>query len=138
ERWITARTADASGDEPEPYITGRLSGHAKVAGSGRSTAAILGSLDGEMYTWVRDGTLSHLVVEALGLDIAQGLGLLAVGDHPLPLHCAVAQLQADDGVVHTQLFLLDTPDSTVLVDGSASLAKEQLKLTLTARPKDFS
>src|SRR5690606_27190902 len=25
ERWITARTADASGDEPEPYITGRLS-----------------------------------------------------------------------------------------------------------------
>ena len=34
--------------------------------------------------------------------------------------------------------LLDTPDSTVLVDGSVSLAKEQLKLTLRARPKDFS
>lgn len=137
-KWITARTPDAPDDEPEPYITGRLSGRAKAAGSGRSTAAILGSLDGEMYSWVRDGTLSHLVVEALGLDIAQGLGLLAVGDEPLPLHCAVAQLQADDGVVHTQLFLLDTPDSTVLVDGSASLGRERLDLTLTAKPKDFS
>ncbi len=138
EKWIAARTPGAKDEKAQAYITGTLSGQAKVAGSGRSTAAILGSLDGEMFTWVRDGTLSHLVVEALGLDIAQGLGLLAVGDDALPLHCAVAQLQAEDGVVRPQLFLLDTPDSTVFVDGSVVLGKEQLKLTLTAKPKDFS
>lgn len=136
-KWIAARSAAAKA-EPQPYITGTLSGQAKVAGSGRSTAAILGSLDGEMYAWVRDGTLSHLVVEAIGLDIAQGLGLLATGDDPLPLQCAVARLKADDGVVRTELFLLDTPDSTVFVDGNVLLDSEQLKLTLTARPKDFS
>ncbi len=137
-KWITARNADTKEAKPQPYITGTLSGKAEVRGRGRSTAAILGSLDGRMYMWVRDGTLSHLLVEGLGLDIAQGLGLLAVGDDPLPLKCAVAQLQADDGVVRTELVLLDTPDSTVLVDGRVSLAKEQLALTLTAKPKDFS
>lgn len=137
-RWITARIEAGAQDKPEPYITGTLNGSLKLAGSGRSTAAILGSLDGQLYTWVRDGTLSHLLVEALGLDIAQGLGLLAVGDNPLPLHCAVAQLKVENGVARTQVALLDTPDSTVLVDGDVSLAKERLKLTLTAKPKDFS
>ncbi|MCO5100644.1 MAG: AsmA family protein [Burkholderiaceae bacterium] len=137
-KWITPRNADTKEARPQPYVTGTLSGNAKFAGSGRSTASILGSLDGQVFTWVRDGTLSHLLVEALGLDIAQGVGLLAVGDDPLPLHCAVAQLQAKDGVVETQLVLLDTPDSTVLVDGSVSLAKERLDLTVRARPKDFS
>lgn len=137
-KWITLRNGDTKEAKPQPYVTGVLSGKARVDGSGRSTAQILGSLDGQMYLWVRDGTLSHLLVEALGLDIAQGLGVLAVGDDPLPLHCAVARLKADDGVVRTQIVLLDTPDSTVLVDGSVSLAKERLELTLRARPKDFS
>ncbi len=137
-QWITLRNAATKEAKPQPYITGTLSGKAKVGGSGRSTAQVLGSLDGQTLMWIRDGTLSHLLVEALGLDVAQGLGLLVVGDDPLPLHCAVAQLKADSGLVQTELVLLDTPDSTVLVDGSASLAKEQLKLTLRARPKDFS
>ena len=137
-KWITLRNEDTKEAKPQPYITGKLSGKAKVAGSGRSTASILGSLDGQTFMWIRDGTLSHLLVEALGLDIAQGLGLLAVGDDPLPLNCALARLDAENGLVKTDLVLLDTPDSTVLVDGSVSLAKEQLKLTLRARPKDFS
>lgn len=137
-RWITARIEAGAQGKPEPYITGTLNGSLKLAGSGRSTAAILGSLDGQLYTWVRDGTLSHLLVEGLGLDIAQGLGLLAVGDNPLPLQCAVAQLKVEHGVARTQVALLDTPDSTVLVDGDVSLAKERLELTLTAKPKDFS
>ncbi len=137
-KWITLRNEDTKEARPQPYITGKLSGKAKVAGSGRSTASILGSLDGQAFMWIRDGTLSHLLVEALGLDIAQGLGVMAVGDNPLPLNCAVAQLKAENGLVESELVLLDTPDSTVLVDGSVSLAKEQLKLTLRARPKDFS
>ncbi len=88
---------------------------------------------------VKPVSYTHLdVYKRQGLDIAQGLGLLVVGDDPLPLKCAVAQLKADDGLVKSELVLLDTPDSTVLVDGSVSLAKEQLKLTLRARPKDFS
>lgn len=137
-KWITARNEKTKDGEPEPYVTGTLSGRAKLVGSGRSTASILGSLDGDLYAWVRDGRLSHLVVEALGLDVAQGLGLLAVGDDPLPLNCAVTQLKAENGLVRTQLALVDTPDSTVLVDGSVSLAQERLKLTMTAKPKDFS
>lgn len=137
-KWITARNESAGEGEPDEYLTGKLSGQAKLQGSGRSTAAILGSLDGSLYTWIRDGTISHLLVEALGLDIAQGVGLLAVGDDPLPLYCAVAQLKASNGLVHTELGILDTPDSTIFVNGEVSLAHEQLALVLTAKPKDFS
>ena len=79
-QWITLRNGDTKEAKPQPYITGTLSGKAKVGGRGRSTAQILGSLDGQTFMWIRDGTLSHLLVEAMGLDIAQGLGLLVVGD----------------------------------------------------------
>lgn len=136
-KWIRVRNeADESGSGE--YLTGFLSGRAELRGSGRSTAAILGSLDGTISTWIRDGSISHLVVEATGLDIAQGVGLLVVGDDALPLNCAVLQLQAKDGELHTEVGILDTPDSTVFVSGSVSLDDEKLGLLLAAKPKDFS
>ena len=45
---------------------------------------------------------------------------------------------ADGGRLNSELGLIDTPDTLVLVDGSVSLAREQLDLKLMARPKDFS
>lgn len=120
------------------YLSGSLGGEAKLRGSGRSTAAILASLDGSASAWIRDGSLSHLAVEAIGLDIAQGLGLLVVGDEQLPLNCAAARFVAKRGELHNEVGVFDTRDSTIFTSGSLSLADERLALVLTARPKDFS
>lgn len=142
EQWLQARNprdeqAKDGGAAPA-YVTGLLSGRAKFQGVGRSTASMLGSLDGSASLWVNDGELSHLVVEALGIDVAEGLGLLIRGDHPLPMNCAVMRFAAQEGQLKSELGLIDTPDTTVLVGGTVSLAREQLDLQLTARPKDFS
>lgn len=133
EQWIRQDRAD-----PSPYVSGRLGGRATVSGQGRSTGEILASLEGRGRMQVIDGKMSHLVVEAAGLDLAEALGVLLTGDDALPLHCAVAEIQADAGVLRPQVMVLDTGDSTVSVGGSLSLATETLDLTAVAIPKDFS
>ena len=131
--------AQASAATPQNgYISGALGGTAKVRGVGRSTAAVLGSMDGQARLWLRQGSVSHLVVEAAGIDVAESLGLLIAGDKPLPVRCAVAQLNLKDGRAVPEVALLDTGDTTLWVGGELSFVDESLSLVLTARPHDFS
>lgn len=134
ESWIQqSRT-----DNGPPYVTGRLNGRARVAGQGKSTAAILGSLRGEVRMNVVGGTISHLAVEAAGLDIAEGLGMLIKGDDSLVIQCTVVDLVGEQGLFRPRVFVLDTEDSTLWVDGSLSFATEALDLKVVTTPKDFS
>ena len=121
-----------------PFVTGYLNGHADLAGTGRSTAEILASLNGRVRAELKGGSVSHLVIEAAGLDVAESLGLLIKGDEPLAVHCAVADLRIRAGVLHPQVMVMDTSDSSVLVDGTVSLDRETLALRAIVNPKDFS
>jgi uncharacterized protein involved in outer membrane biogenesis len=120
------------------YITGALGGEVKFTGHGRSVAQMLGSLDGTLAAWVNDGTVSHLAMEGAGIDIAQALGVLIKGDDALKMQCAVTQLTARNGVLHTDVGIIDNPDTTLLINGDISLAQEQFALVAQANPKDFS
>jgi uncharacterized protein involved in outer membrane biogenesis len=134
ERWLRQ---PREGEAP-PYVTGQLGGRADLKGRGRSTADILGSLQGSLRTELRDGTVSHQLVEAAGLDLAESLGLMIKGDDALPIACAVADLSAEGGTFKPRLMVLDTSDSALWVDGVLSLASETMDLRVVVRPKDFS
>lgn len=120
------------------YLTGRLEADLDLAGSGRSTAEILATLDGRALVMVRDGTVSHLVTELIGLDVAQALGVALRGDQRLPMRCARFDLAVADGVVTPRQAVVDNRDSTLQIGGSVDLGDESLALALRARPKDFS
>lgn len=131
--------ARQGGDQPvQSYLTGALSGNVKVTGAGNSTAAILGSLNGPMQVNLRDGTVSYLVTEAMGLDVAQALGVVISGDKPLPLRCARFDLMARNGVIEPRLAVADNADSTIWVTGPINLKDESLDLRVVTRPKDWS
>jgi uncharacterized protein involved in outer membrane biogenesis len=143
DRFITTRDAavrkDASGDKPDVgYISGALGGNAQLKGEGKSSAKLLASLDGTARMWVRDGTVSHILVEAAGIDVAQALGVFVKGDDKLPMQCALAQFDIVNGKVMPEVFVIDTKDTTMLIDGDLSLATESLDLRMTAHPHDFS
>jgi len=121
-----------------PYLTGRINGRAMVKGEGQSTAAILGSLTGPVQVRLRDGTLSHLAVEAAGIDLAQLLGVWIKGDQSLAVPCARADVKAFDGTLTPELFVINTKDSSVWVQGSLSLKEERMALQARVAPKDFS
>jgi uncharacterized protein involved in outer membrane biogenesis len=134
QRWLRLSRKEG---EP-PWVTGKLSGSAQLQGQGRSTAEILGSLQGSLRTSLGDGTLSHLAVEAAGLDLAQALGVLLTGDNALPVNCAVADLVATDGVLRPRTLVVDTSDSVLWMDGTLSLATESIDLRVVVAPRDFS
>lgn len=134
ERWLNqGRPADKP-----PYVTGRLIGQAKLKGQGRSTAEILGSLDGTVVTRIVEGKVSHLAVEGAGLDLAQALGVMVKGDELLTIDCALVDLQAKQGVLRPRAMVVDTRDSTIWADGTLSLAEENMDLRAVVTPKDFS
>lgn len=124
--------------EPPPWFTGSLHGRTQLVGHGQSTAELLGSLDGRTTIFVRDGSVSHLALEALGLDVAQALGLLLKGDDRQPVECAVIDLQAKGGRVSPRVAIVATPVTVVLIDGSIDFTREELDLRLTAKPQNVS
>ncbi|MEO8153498.1 MAG: AsmA family protein [Rhizobacter sp.] len=134
ETWLKQERASTA----EPWVSGSLVGRASLKGQGRSTAQILGSLDGTLTTTLRHGRVSHLAIEAAGLDIAQALGVLIKGDNMLPVSCALADMQAEQGVLRPRALVVDTGDSTVWGDGTVSMKDETLNLRVVVTPKDFS
>lgn len=133
-RWLRIKRP---GNAP-PYISGKLDALVKVKGSGRSTAEILSSLDGALRMHVREGTISHLAVEVAGIDVAQALGVLVKGDDSLPILCNVADLDIVKGVATPRVFVINTRESTIWIDGNVSLRNEGLDLRAVVSPKDFS
>jgi AsmA family protein len=133
-RWLRL---ERKGNAP-PYLSGRLDALVKVKGAGRSTAEILGSLDGDIRAHVRDGAVSHIAIEVAGVDVAQALGVYIKGDDALPLLCNVADLDVVKGVARPKVFIVNTKDSTVWIDGTVSLKTEGLELRAVVSPKDFS
>ena len=134
ERWIKQQRSDNA----PPYVSGRLAGRAQLRGEGKSTAQILGSLDGSLRTSIREGKMSHLAIEAAGIDVAQLLGVMIKGDDDLPIQCALVDLKANAGVLTPRAMVVETTDSNIWVDGKVSLRDESMDLRAVVSPRDFS
>jgi uncharacterized protein involved in outer membrane biogenesis len=122
----------------ENPVTGRLRADIDVKGRGRSPAALLGTLDGPVRLQLDHGSVSHLLTEAVGLDLAQGLAVWLRGDRKLTLNCAEVEGRFRAGVLRPRTAVVDNRDSRIDIDGRVNLADETLDLRLVAKPKDFS
>ena len=145
EKWLKVsqdrkRQAKQKGenDIPPAYITGSLNGKTDLSGHGSSTRELLSSLDGDVSMFIRKGTVSHLLIELVGIDLAQSLGIMLTKDKPLKMQCAVMDFDTRNGTVKPQVALIDTDVTLVLIDGKISLPEEELDLRLTAKPRNVS
>ncbi len=134
ERFVKVKRAEGQ----PPFISGSLEGRAQLKGNGRSSAQIMSALNGSIETRLREGTVSHLLVEGAGLDLAQALGVLFKGDDSLQVPCALADFNVDKGVMIPNMLVIDSQDSGVWLSGQISLAAETLNLKAVVAPKDFS
>lgn len=134
EQWLRLNPK-ALAEDP---VTGRLRADIDVKGRGRSPAALLGSLDGPVRLQLDHGSVSHLLTEAVGLDLAQGLAVWLRGDRKLTLNCAEVEGRFQAGVLRPRTAVVDNRDSRIDIDGRVNLADETLDLRLVAKPKDFS
>jgi uncharacterized protein involved in outer membrane biogenesis len=117
---------------------GTLYGRAKLNGRGESVADLLGTSNGQINLAVDSGRVSLLIVEMLGLDLAEAVMLLGTRNRQVRLRCAVADLAVKDGVATPQAFVIDTTDTVVTVAGPIDLRRERLDLVFYPEPKDYS
>lgn len=117
---------------------GEFNGRVKMTSTGTSVAGILGSANGEMMLVLSEGQFSQLLVELMGLDIAESLGFLVEGDKPVPVRCIVADFVARNGIFEPRTLLFDTTDTKVVGSGTINMQTESLDLRIKPYPKDFS
>jgi len=137
-RQAAPRTEPGTRPPTVPYASGRLAARLHLDGHGRSVADLLASANGRILLHWTQGTVSHLAVEAAGLDIAQALGVLLKGDDALRVDCGAGDLAVRAGRVTPSVLLIDTRDSTLWLDGHLSLDTERLALVAHVQPKDWS
>ena len=125
-----------SGKMQDPL--GTLYGRIDIAGRGASIADLFGTADGRLALLVNGGHVSNLLIELVGLDVAEALRILATKDPDVRLRCAVADLSIKSGIATPQVLVIDTTDTIVTGSGSINFKTEGLQLVTRAEPKDFS
>ncbi|AZD27390.1 AsmA family protein [Pseudomonas chlororaphis] len=114
---------------------GELNGDADLAGRGNSVAALLGSANGELKMLINDGAISRSLMEIAGLNVGNYVIGKMFGDKEVKINCAAADFGIKTGLATTRLFVFDTENAIVYIDGTANMASEQLDLTITPESK---
>lgn len=117
---------------------GYIGGTAKLKGTGKSLRQMLSTSNGAIGIGMEGGQLSNLLVELIGLDVAQALGFIISGDEPVPVRCIIGDFDVSHGVMTSKTLVIDTTDSNIQGKGTINLANEKMDITLQAHPKDKS
>ena len=122
----------------ENMTQGYLGGTADLSGTGVSLRDMLASANGQIGLGMEGGQMSHLIVELLGLDVAESVGYLIAGDKPVPIRCLIGDFEVTQGEMRARALVFDTSDTIVRGEGGIDLRDETLDLQLKPAPKDFS
>ncbi len=113
---------------------GELHGDARLNGHGNSIAQMLGDSDGEVKALVSRGTISHFLLEAAGLNVANMVMLKLFGDEQIVLDCMASDFGVKNGLMTVRTFRLETKDTIVDVSGQVNLRTEAIDLKI--RPEN--
>ncbi|PWB32973.1 AsmA family protein [Pseudomonas sp. SDI] len=121
--------------EPMKTSFGELNGDADISGRGNSVAALLGTANGDLKMLINDGAISRSLMEIAGLNVGNYVVGKLFGDNEVKINCAAADVGIKDGLAKTRLFVFDTENAVVYIDGTANLASEQLDLKINPESK---
>jgi uncharacterized protein involved in outer membrane biogenesis len=116
---------------------GEINGDASLSATGNSPAALAATSNGEVKALVTQGTVSRLLMEAAGLNVANVVYEKLFGNRDVNINCAAADFVATDGVLDSRVFALDTDDAVINIDGHVNLRDETMDLGVHPHTKGF-
>ena len=116
---------------------GTVHADASLSSQGESLSQLLGRSNGELKAVVTKGTVSHFLLEAAGLNLADMIIVKLFGDEQIVLNCLAADFDVKNGLMHTRAFKLDTEDATIDITGNVNLATEELDLDIDPENKSL-
>ncbi|WP_460417139.1 AsmA family protein [Pseudomonas sp. microsymbiont 2] len=114
---------------------GELNGDADISGRGNSVAALLGTSSGDLRLLINDGAISRSLMEIAGLNVGNYVVGKLFGDEDVKINCAAADVGIKNGLATTRLFVFDTENAIIYINGTANFASEQLDLKITPESK---
>jgi len=117
---------------------GPIGGRIALSGTGESFRDLMATASGNTFLMMSGGEISELLVRLVGLNVARALGVVVRGDKPIPIRCALLDLQGTNGQMGVQTLVFDTANSVISGEGKIDLRDEKLDIVLTPVPKDFS
>lgn len=121
--------------KPMATSFGEINGDTALDARGNSVAALLGDANGELKLLMNDGAISKTLLETAGLNVANVVIGKLFGDKTVQINCAAADLSGTDGLFTSKLFVLDTSDAAINVDGTINFANEHLDMNVTPHTK---
>ncbi|MFM0261474.1 AsmA family protein [Paraburkholderia sediminicola] len=116
---------------------GEINGDAALTATGNSPAALAATSNGEVKALITDGTVSRLLMEAAGLNVANVVYEKLFGNRDVKINCAAADFVATNGVLDSRVFALDTGDAVINIDGNVNLRDESMDLGVHPHTKGF-
>ena len=123
--------------EPMKTSFGELNGDADITGRGNSVAKLLATSNGNLKMLINDGAISRELMELAGLNVGNYVVGKIFGDKEVKINCAAADFDIKTGLATTRLFVFDTENAIIYIDGTANMATEQLDLTITPESKGW-
>jgi uncharacterized protein involved in outer membrane biogenesis len=117
---------------------GPIGGRVILTGTGQSFRELMATATGNSFFAMSGGEISELLVELAGLDVAHALGVVVSGDKPIPIRCALLDLQGENGQMSVQTLVFDTPNSIITGEGNIDLRDEKVNIVMIPAPKRFS
>ena len=121
----------------ESLSSGYFGGRLQLKGEGSSLADVLATSNGRIILMMSGGTISLLMIDAAGLNIGQAIPLLLGKDKTTDIRCAIGDFKVENGLLNSDVFVLDTTDSNIAGKMQINLNNEAMDATLEAHPKDF-
>jgi uncharacterized protein involved in outer membrane biogenesis len=114
---------------------GEANGDAVLSATGNSPAALAASANGEVKALVTNGTVSRLLMEAAGLNVANVVYEKLFGKRDVKINCAAVDFVATDGVLESRVFALDTDTAVIDMDGHINFRDESMDLRIHPHTK---
>ena len=118
--------------------SGSFGGEADLDGTGNSLAALMANGNGDVRLSMAGGELSSVLTDLAGLEVGRAIYHYLTADKPTPIHCMVADMGLQQGLMSTKAFILDTGESNLTMTGNLNFHDETLDLKVETDAKHFS
>lgn len=98
-------------------------------------SSLLAGSNGELKTLISQGQVSKMMLEMMGLNVANIVITKVFGDKQVQLNCMATDFAVTNGLARTRYFVVDTKEALINIEGSINLANEQLDLRIDPKTK---
>jgi uncharacterized protein involved in outer membrane biogenesis len=119
-------------------VFGKLQGSLELNSSSAVRGTIMGATAGSATLLMSGGRLSAALAHLVNMDFAARILDGFKGGETTPIHCAIADLQGQNGIFETRTLIVDTGEVKLVGTGTINLVERTIDLVLRPYGKNFT